>query len=429
MPILFYTLAVIALGVGLAVFSYLDRIYRELGRVSTGRIHANLDVFEAEIEPRLGPDRWRGSLSFSLLAHLWLVVVAVETARGVIFFVPGAWEALAQLVVFLLLEVLIGMHFVPYLLLTRTTGRWLLPIVPVIRAFLWIVWPLRAGLQLVISLAHISEEAEPGEAAGRRTDQEGIEALVEAAQEEGFLEQDQAEMIEQVVEFSDKRVSEVMTPRPDIVAIPAAATAEQLRRLLVETKFSRIPVYDSSLDEIMGIAYARDLLQIPEAEATTRNVRSLARPAMFVPETKLGSQLLKEMQSRNQQLAIVVDEYGSVTGLVTVEDLVEEIVGEIGEEDRHPAPDVVRESDGSLVLRGSVSLEKLQELFGIELTAAAQDATTVAGLLNTLAGHVPTAGENIDYDGLRFEVLEANQRKVLRLRARRRAAAVARPTN
>ncbi len=426
MAILFYTLAVFALGAGLAVFSYLDRVYRELGRVTTGRLHNNLDIFEAEIEPRLGMDRRRATLTFSLLAHLWLVVVAVDTARGVIFFVPGAWEALVELVVFLIIEVLLAMHFIPYLLVTRTTGRWLVPLVPVIRAFAWIAWPMRAVLELAISLAHISEEEEPGAA---QAQQEGLEALVEAAQEEGILARDQAHLIEQVVEFSDKRVREVMTPRPDVVAIPATATIEQLRRLLVETKLSRIPVYQESLEEIIGIVYARDILQISESEATRRTVRELVRPALFVPETKLGSQLLKEMQQKNQQMAIVVDEYGSVAGLVTVEDLVEEIVGEIGEEDRHPAPDVVRESDGSLVLRGSVSLEKVQELFGVEFDAAAvQAATTVAGLLNSVAGHVPVAGERIDYDGLRFEVLEANQRKVLRLRARRSATAAA-PAN
>ncbi len=421
MAILLYTLAVLALGAGLAVFSYLDRIYRELGRVTTGRIHANLDIFEAEMEPRLGMDRWRGALTFSLLAHLWLVVVAADTARGVINFVPGAWEALVELLVFLTLEVLVAMHFIPYLLLTRTTSRWLGPLVPVIRAFVWIIWPMRAVLELAISVAHISEEEEPGAA---QAQQEGIEALVEAAQEEGILGGDQAELIEQVVEFSDKRVRDVMTPRPDIVAIPSTGTVEQLRRLLVETRFSRIPVYDGTLEEIVGIVFARDVLQVPEREATRRTVRELMRSALFVPETKLGSQLLKEMQQKNQQMAIVVDEYGSVAGLVTVEDLVEEIVGEIGEEDRHPVPDVVRESDGSLVLRGSVSLGKVQELFGVEFDAAAGEAaTTVAGLLNSIAGHVPTAGERIDYSGLRFEVLEANQRKVLRLRARRHAAA------
>ncbi len=420
MPIFLYSLAVIASTVGLVVFSYLDRVYRELGRVSTGRIHANLDIFEAEIEPRLGMDRRRGGLTFSLLARLWLVIVAVETARGVVFFVPGAWEALVQLAVFLPLEVLLAMHFVPELLLARTQGRWLKSLVPGIRAFIWIVWPMRAVLEMAISLARISEE----ESGPAQAQQEGIEALVEAAQEEGFLARDQAQWIEQVVEFSDKRVREVMTPRPDIVAIPAGSTIEQLRHLLVQTKFSRIPAYEGSLEDIIGIVYARDLVQIPESEARHRTVRELVRPAMFVPETKLGSQLLKEMQQKNQQMALVVDEYGSVAGLVTVEDLVEEIVGEIGEEDRTPAPDVVRESNGSLVLRGSVSLGKLQELFGAEFHSAPDGAaTTVAGLLNRVVGHVPVPGENIDYDGVHFDVLEANQRKVLRLRARRQAAA------
>jgi putative hemolysin len=314
---------------------------------------------------------------------------------------------------------------VPYLLLTRTTSRWLGPLVPVLRAFVLVIWPLRVLLELAISVAHISEEEEPTAA---QAQQEGIEALVEAAQEEGILAGDQAQLIEQVVEFSDKRVREVMTPRPDIVAIPATATVEQLRRLVIETKFSRIPVYDRGLEDIIGIAFARDLLQIPHGEGARSTVRELVRPALFVPETKLGSQLLKEMQLKNQQMAIAVDEYGSVAGLVTVEDLVEEIVGEIGEEDRLPVPDVVREGDGSLVLRGSVSLERVQELFGVEFDAAAEEAaTTVAGLLNTLAAHVPMPGEKIDYNGLRFEVLEANQRKVLRLRVRRQAAAAVSP--
>src|SRR2546425_11736338 len=154
-------------------------------------------------------------------------------------------------------------------------------------------------------------------------------------------------MIEQVVEFSDKRVRDVMTPRPDIVAIPATASIEEFRNIAVETRFSRIPVYDGSIEEIAGIAYARDLLQIPDSEAARRSVRELMRPALFVPETKLGSQLLKEMRQKNQQVAIVVDEYGSVAGLGTIEELNEEIVGEIGEKDHPHAPDVVREADGS----------------------------------------------------------------------------------
>jgi CBS domain containing-hemolysin-like protein len=408
----------------LTVFSYLDRVYRELGRVTTGRIHNNLDVFEAEIEPRFSLQRRRAALGFSLLVRLWLVLVAVETARGVIFFVPGRGAAFTELVVFLTAEVLFTMHFLPELLLARTTGRWLRPLIPLLQAILWILWPLRALVEFASSLARISDEDETVEAAQGRAEQEGIEALVEAAQQEGIIQHDDAELIEQVMEFGDKRVSEVMTPRPDMVVISAQASLEELRKLVVERKFSRIPVYGEYMDDILGIGYARDLLEIPERELRERRVKELIRPALFVPESKHGSALLKEMQRRNQQMAIAVDEHGLVAGLVTAEDLVEEIVGEIGEEDRAPAPDVIRESDGALLMRGSVSLEKLHELLGVDLDDdAMQSATTVAGLLNHIAGHVPSSGERVEFDGVSFQVVEANQRKVLRLRARRQMAA------
>ena len=429
MEIALYWLAVLALDAGLVVFSYLDRIYRELGRVSTGRVHANLDVFEAEIEPRIRMDRRRAGITFSLLSNLWLVLVAVLTVRGVNILLLRDWEVLLQLLVLLTLEVVLGVHIIPYVLLARSTGRWLLPLLLTVRMFAGLVWPLRALVEVGASVIHFAEEA-PG---AEQAQQEGIEQLVEAAQEEGFLKREQAHLIEQVVEFTDKRVRDVMTPRPDVVAIPASASVEQLRRLLVETKFSRIPVYEGSLEEVTGVVYARDILGIPDSAAAQRRVRELARPAMFVPETKMGSQLLKDLQQKNQQMALVIDEYGSLAGLVTVEDLVEEIVGEIGEEDRGPrrgGPDIVREEDGGLLIRGSVPLEKVCELFAVELPTdpSIAGATTIAGLLNSVAGHVPKAGEAIDYDGLRFEVVEANQRKVLRLRARRRAEPVAHAT-
>jgi putative hemolysin len=417
-----YALAVSALCVGMVIFSYLDRIYRELGRVTTGPMHQHLEIFEAEIEPHFGLERVRAATGFRLLANLWLVLVTAETARGVIVFVPGTWDALAQAFVYVLVEVLLLSQFIPDFLLARTKGRWLIRLSLVIRGFLWIVWPFRVLLELAVSLAHISDD-HPSD--GSTTQQEGIEALVDAAEHEGILQRDEAQMIEQVVEFSDKRILEFMTPRPDVIAIPATSTVEQLRTLLIETKFSRVPVYETSLDDVIGVALARDLLQVPEQEARRRTVRDLARPVLFVPETKRGSELLKEMQRRNQQMAIVVDEHGSVAGIVTVEDLVEEIVGDIGEDDRVPAPDAVREPDGSMVLRGSVSLEKVQELFGVEWNVTGEEsATTIAGLLNHIAGHVPFSGEHLDYGGLRFEILEANQRKVLRLRVRRTPAAV-----
>lgn len=414
--------------VGLAILSYLDRIYRELGHVTTGRVHDHLEIFESEIERHVGLDRRRASLAFSLLTRLMLAAVAVQTARAVIYYVPERWTAFLELLVFLVVEVIVTMNFIPDLLLARTTGRWIRPILPIIRAFLVLVWPLRAVAELAASLTRISEDDGPlGESDSRRTDQEGIEALVEAAEEEGILEHDDAELIEQLVEFGDKRVSELMTPRPEVAAISADASLEDLRQLVVEKKFSRIPVYGESLDDMLGIVYSRDLLETPDDEARDRKVLELVRPALIVPESKRGSELLKELQSKKQQMALAFDEHGLFSGLVTIEDVVEEIVGEIGDHDRQPSPDVIREPDGSLVLRGSVSLEKIRELLGQELEVGEGESfTTVAGLLNHIAGHVPAAGERLDFDGLRFEVLEANQRKVLRLRTRRQAAAAPR---
>ena len=422
MGLLYYTIGILVLAAGLMVFAYLDRIYRQLGRMVVGPAHANLDAFVAEIEPRLRIARFRAGGTFNLLARLWLVVVSVLTARAVILFAGETWQIVAEMIFFLGLEVIVGMQFFPALLLARTRGKWLIPILPVIRLFAWLVWPIQAILEFAVSLLHISDEPDSG---APPNDQHAIEAIVDAATEQGILEQDEARLIEQVVEFSDKRVREVMTPRPDVVAIPASASIEQLRRVLVEAKLSRLPVYENNLDEIIGIVIARDVLQVPESESAQRTVRELVRPALFVPEAKMGSSLLKEMQRKSQQMAIVIDEYGSMAGVVTVEDLVEEIVGEIGEEDRQPVPDVIRESSGSMVLRGSLAVEKLEELFGMHLNDRDVESTaaTVAGLLNHIAGHVPEAGEKLDYDGLQFEVLEANQRKVLRLRARRQPGA------
>lgn len=421
MGILIYTLGILILAAGLTVFAYLDRIYRELGRVVTGRLHAHLDYFEAELDPRLHMERRRANTTFSLLARFWLVLVAVLTARAVILYAGESWQIAAELIFFLSLEVVVGMYLIPALLLARTRGRWLIPLFPLVRFMGWLVWPLQAFLAFSVSVMHLSD---PADSIAHPPDQQAIEAIVEAATEEGILEKDEARLIEQVVEFSDKNVREVMTPRPDVVAIPAGASIEQLRRTVVETKFSRLPVFENSLDDIVGIVLARDVLQVPDTEAARRTVRELVRPALFVPETKMGSSLLKEMQRKSQQMAIVIDEYGSMAGVVTAEDLVEEIVGEIGEEDRHPSPDVVREASGSLVLRGSLAVDKLNELFGVELAdpEPGGGAATLAGLLNHVAGHVPAAGERIDYDGLQFEILEANQRKVLRLRARRFSA-------
>jgi putative hemolysin len=415
-----YTSGTLLLALGLPIFSYLTLIYRELGRMTTGRVHAHLDIFEAEIEHKLKINRRSGGRTFRILGHFWLAFLVLETTRGVVYFVPGTWESFIEFWVFLTLEVVVLMHFIPDMLLYRTTGRWLLPLLPLIRAAIWLAWPARIFLEGAESLARISER-EFEQTEEQRTE-EGIEALVEQAEEEGIIEPEQADLIEQVVEFSDKRVREVMTPRPDIVAMAADATLEELHAKFIEMRFARMPVYEKSLDDIFGVVYAQDLLHIADQDLPKRKVRELVRPTMFMPETKAGSELLREMRQKDQPMAIIIDEHGLVAGLATVEDLVEEIVGESGRDEKKPAPDVMREPDGSLVLRGSMAIDHVEELLGVKFGDKSDEAvTTIAGLLSHVLGKVPAPGDTIDLEGHRFEVLEANQRKVLRLRVRKRA--------
>jgi putative hemolysin len=423
-----YTLGTVLLALSLPIFSYLTLIYRELGRMTTGRVREHLEIFEAEIEPKLKINRRSGGRTFRILGHFLLAFLVLETTRGVVYFVPGTWESFVEFCVFLTLEVVIAMHFIPDMLLYRTTGRWLLPFLPVIRLGMLVVWPVRIFLEGAESLARISEQ-EPEKSEEQRTE-EGIEALVEQAEEEGIIEPEQGDLIEQVVEFSDKRVREVMTPRPDIVAIAADATLEELHAKFIETRFARMPVYEKTLDDILGAVNAQDLLHIADQDLPKRKVRELLRPVLFMPETKAGSELLREMRQKDHPMAIVIDEHGLVAGIATVEDLVEEIVGESGRDDKQPAPDVVREPDGGLVMRGSMAIGDVEELLGVQFGDKSDEAvTTVAGLLSHVLGKVPAPGDKIDLEGHRFEVLEANQRKVLRLRIRKRPAAATTPAD
>jgi putative hemolysin len=415
-----FALGVVLLASFLPVYSYLALIYRELGRMSTGPVHEHLDIFESEIEPKLKINRRSGGRAFRILGHFWLAFLVLQTTRGVVYFVSGKWESVIQLAAFIVLEVVVAMHFIPDILLYRTTGRWLIPLLPLVRASLVLVWPVRVFLEAAESLARISEsEAEKTEE--QRTE-EGIEALVEAAEEEGIIEPEQAELIEQVVEFSDKRVREVMTPRPDVVAISANSTLEELHARFTETGFTRLPVFEGNLDNIVGIAHSQDLLQIADTDLPKRQARELMRVALFMPETKVGSDLLKEMRQQNQTMAVIIDEHGSVAGVATMEDLVEEIVGESGEEATHQKLEMVRDGSTSLVMRGSTSIEQVEEMLGVHFGENADETvTTIAGLLSHVSGRVPAPGEKFDLEGYRFEVVEANQRKILRVRAQKLA--------
>ena len=215
------------------------------------------------------------------------------------------------------------------------------------------------------------------------------------------------------MEFGEKTVREAMKPRPEIFAVPTHTTLEQFINLLRTKPYSRVPVYSGTIHNIKGIVFTQDVLQVPDSEAQARTVETLMRrDVYFVPESKLGSDLLREMQKKNVRMAIVVDEYGGVAGLVTIEDLIEEIVGEISDE--HEKTQIVRENDHSYVVAGNVDVDRLAELFGVR--PEGKESATVAGLVSELAGRIPRKGETVEEDGLRFEVLDSTERRVERVR-------------
>jgi CBS domain containing-hemolysin-like protein len=207
-----------------------------------------------------------------------------------------------------------------------------------------------------------------------------------------------------------------MTPRPEIAALEINSPVEELRRLFRDKRHTRYPVFASEFDRVEGIVSVRDLMALPPEEQAKATLRTLVRPVLFVPETKRIQQLLKELQETTTQIAMVIDEYGNVSGLVTVEDLVEEIVGEIRDEVEPHAQDVLKESPTSYIVAGNTELAQIAHI--LDLDVHGRDYSTVAGLLLAYLGHVPAPGEKLEMNGLLFEVLEANRRAVLKVRVR-----------
>ena len=393
----------------LGLVSYVERVYTERGKFLSREFEENIEAFEQAVEPRLKMNRERAALSVAVLEQLVTAALAMLVAYGV--FRSGKWTAaeVAQAALAMVLSVVVCNRLLPFVLFSRTRGLWLARFTIPLRALLYLAMPVTLAIGFctsVFALTHEHAEPEP------ERPSEAVDALIEAGQEEGILEESDRELIQSVVEFGDKTVREVMKPRPEMFAVPADTTVENLTDLLRTRPYSRVPVYEGSIDKIVGIVLARDLLQVPDTEARTRTVRELmSTDVRFVPESKRVSDLLREMQRDNIRMEMVVDEYGAVAGLVTIEDMVEEIVGEIRDEREK---DIIRENEHCFIVPGSMDVDRLDELFGIQ--PEGHEATTVAGLVSEIAGRIPQQGEVINSEGLRFEVLQSTDRRVERLR-------------
>jgi len=394
----------------LTLVSYVDRLYSEIGKFLSREFQDNIDAFEQSVEPRLKVSRERAALSVAVLSQL--TTAAIALLLGFAVFREGVWriEEILQATLGLILIVIIFNRFLPFVFFMRTKGQWLARWVPVLHIVMYLALPTTLVLGFLRSVTALTKEHSEEQP---ETQAEAVDALIEAGQEEGILDESNRDLIQSAVEFGEKTVREAMKPRPDIVAVPTNTTVEQFVELLREKPYSRVPVFAGTIHNITGIVYAQDVLQVPDTEAHTRTVDTLMRKDVyFVPESKRGSDLLREMQKNNIRMAIVVDEYGGVAGLVTIEDLVEEIVGEI--RDEHEKAEIVRENDRSYVVAGNMDVDRLDELFGMR--PEGKESATVAGLVSELAGRIPQKGEVVEEDGLRFEVLESTERRVKRVR-------------
>ncbi len=398
--------------------SYINRVYSEFGKILSREVQENLDAWETRIEPHLALSREHAALCAAVLQQLALGLIALEF--GALLFIhpthsgpPNAAE-IVQAILAVVLIVVFACQLIPFLLFNRTRGLWAARLLWPICLLLWVVTPNTVFIRFFFSIAALAEAPTSPE----EETAVDVEALIEAGEEEGILEQSDSDLVRSAVEFGDKLVREVMTPRPEVFAVPESTTLEHFLELLRQHNYSRVPVYSGSLDNITGLAFSHDLLQVSDEEARTRTVSTILRPAVFVPETKRGYELLREMQREQQHMRIVIDEYGGVSGLVTIEDLLEQIVGNIRDEhDDEVEPQ--REPGGSWLLPGNFPADQLGDLIGEQVDLdESWEATTLGGLVSEIAGRIPKAGEVVQLEplGLRVEIVASTGRRIERLR-------------
>jgi putative hemolysin len=416
-PLLLFLLALAAVYVGIieTAFSALMRLSLRLMAERGGRTD-RLGFYLDDPIQLFVPARLMLGLIFSLATML----IAILTGRTGI-------GSVGMLLLFVAVFILICEHIVPMLIVRRNPERVLEVLLPPFDFAARFFQPLTSSLVRLIKVEGRRERGEPsapGNEDGTAEAGQTAQAYLEPGADQGLIEKDERRLLQSIVDFGGTLVREVMTPRPDMVAIPVEATIDDLRALFREQEYSRFPVFAENLDNIVGIVFVKDLLHQTDPNA---QLSSIVRPATFVPETKRVPELLKEFQRKQVQFAIVVDEYGGTAGLVTIEDLLEEIVGEIRDEYDVETEPVVDEGNGSFVFSGKVSIDEIRERLGVEIEP--EGFETVGGYVLTRVGRVPAVGESFELDGMSVEVLDAERRRIHKVRFRRLAPEAAAARN
>ena len=404
-PLLLFILGIAGIYVGTvqAAFTALMRLSQ---RLSAERSDPNDALTRYLDEPRL--------LFIPARILLGIILVVSAELATVLFGISG-WRSISVLALMILGFVIVCEHLVPQLIVRanpRLVAEFLLP------SFRIVSSPL---LPLTLALLGLVRRRD---AEGAATDEltlrgaGNVEPDETPEEVEGEIEE---RLLRSIVHFGDTLVREIMTPRPDLVAIPAEATIGELRAQFREQGYSRIPVFKDNLDNIVGIVFMKDLLLLSASASDAEPVTAHMRPATFAPETKKVPELLREFQRRQIQAAMVVDEYGGTAGLVTIEDMLEEIVGEIRDEYDVESEPIVEEAEGVFVFSAKVDIDTAAERLGIDIERDGFE--TVGGFIVTHLGRVPTPGEKLDIGDVEVEVLEAERRRVHKVRLRRKVAA------
>jgi len=399
----------------LLVTSVLEIAFSSINRISFRRL---LEKPEIKVAPAL----------FALLESrtevlmsLHLLIQSIMVAAAVFLFAAfNRREAYAAgmpgTIGLMFVLIILFRQLIPRLVAARNPELVLIYMYPLFRICSMLMRPIARLMTLVLNYFHSWEE-EKDPAKEVEASEEEIQAFIDAGQEEGILEHSEGEMIQSIVHFGEKTVREIMTTRTQIVAIDIHSSIEKLLQLITTRSHSRIPVYRDDLDNIEGFIHERDLLrfwQRTEIENTPSPLAKLVRPVHLVPETKAVDDLLNEMKQRGDHIVLVVDEYGGISGLATMEDLIEEIVGDI-HDNESTEEQVVEENPGSYLVPGSLDLNSLEMVLGAPF-AEDTECKTVSGAVVELFGRLPAPGEKIEHEGVSVEVLEADRRKVRRLR-------------
>lgn len=402
----------------LCFVSYVQLLYLESLRLIR-RDYPSLEFFRETLAQKIGLELEHGSLAFSLIKHVSLFLLGLFYLCALIRPTVPAWQSVLEAAAASFVAMLVSTYLIPQLLYRRGSVRWLYRALPATRILAACAKPLAALVRGFQSLLDLDKSN--GDETDASDSVEHIEALIDAGAEEGILEEEDRKLIHSVVAFGDKSVREVMTARPNIVAISADKSVEDLRQLVIHERYSRIPVYVETIDNIVGFVHVRDIFELDAEERQTKALRDVMRPIPLVPETKPVSNLLREMQRDGSHMVVVVDEYGNTAGLATMEDLVEEILGEIRDE-HEPDRDVKQEADHVFVAPGNLDLDRLHDLFNFR-PEEDTESTTVGGLVTEWLGHVPKIGEIVTRGGIRVEVLASDERRVQEVRLSRVEAA------